>query len=205
MELTRAATAADVDACAGVLARAFFDDPGTLVIESDADRRAAFLPRFFRAFVGASIAEAASPIVPAERVEGVASWYGPGAHGPSIEALLANGFGEAIEVLGPAGTERLTAMVGELDGQHDRRMAGREHLRLEFFGVDPGVQGRGIGSLLADAGHRHADELRLPCYLETFTIWNVRYYENRGYRLVGEYPVGDGVPVYAMERDPIRR
>jgi len=198
----RAATAADVDACAEVLALAFQDDPGAIVFEPDPDARRRFLPAFFQSFVRASLADGGDLVVPADGVTGVASWFGPAIHGPTIESLLANGFGDALAILGDAGTERLTAMVGEIDAQHDRRTAGREHLRLEFFGVAPRMQGTGVGLLLADVGHRRADVLDIPCYLETFTIPNVRYYEKRGYRLVGDYPVGDGVPVYAMERPP---
>jgi GNAT superfamily N-acetyltransferase len=197
---TRAATLDDVDRCTEVLALAFQDDPGTIVFEPDSEARRRFLPAFFRSFVLASLADGGDLVVPADGVTGVASWFGPAIHGPTLESLLANGFGDALAILGGAGAERLTAMVGEIDAQHDRRTAGLEHLRLEFFGVDPRAQGTGVGSRLADVGHRRADTLGLPCYLETFTLPNVRYYEKRGYRLVGEYPVGEGVPVYAMER-----
>jgi ribosomal protein S18 acetylase RimI-like enzyme len=94
-------------------------------------------------------------------------------------------------------------MVGELERQHDR-LIGVPHRRLEFLAVDPGRQGSGIGSALADHGHAIADELGLPCYLETFTESNVRFYERRGYRIIDEFPVGAGVAVYAMLR-PARR
>jgi predicted N-acetyltransferase YhbS len=199
---TRLATPADADDLAEVLALAFQDDPGTIVFEADPVARTRFLRPFFRSFVLAGLADGGELVVPADEDSGVASWFGPGRYGPTIEALLANGFGDALAILGDAGTARLTAMVGTIDAEHDRRMVGREHLRLEFFGVDPRSQGRGIGSLLADVGHRRADELGLPCYLETFTLPNVRYYEHRGYRLTGEYRVGDDVPVYALERPP---
>jgi GNAT superfamily N-acetyltransferase len=199
---TKLAAKADVERCADVLAHAFLDDPGTLVIAPDPVQRAAFLPLFFRSFIAASLAEGANLVVPAGTLDGVAAWFGPGIYGPTIESLLANGFGEALAGLGEDGTERLTAMVGELEAQHDRLTAGREHLRLAFFGVDPIAQGRGIGGALADVGHRRADRLGLPCYLETFTLANVRFYEHRGYRVIDQFPVGDAVPAYAMERPP---
>ena len=92
-------------------------------------------------------------------------------------------------------------MTGEIDAQHERLIAG-PHLWLEFFGVEPGRQRSGIGERPDRDGHRTADALGLPCYLETFTEPNVRYYERRGYRIVGENEVGDGVPVYGMVRLP---
>ncbi len=64
------------------------------------------------------------------------------------------------------------------------------------------AQGTGVGTSLIEHGHRRADDLGLPCYLETFTEPNVRYYERRGYTVASRYTVGDGVPVYAMVRAP---
>ena len=184
-----------------MLARAFHYDPGTVLFLPDSARRAAILPRFFRAFVAASLAEHGDLVVADDPVVGIASWFGPDRHGPSPDAMGGNGFGDVLEAAGPEASQRLLRMVGELDAQHDRLASG-QHLRLEFFGVDPPSQGSGIGSALMEHGHRRADELGIPCYLETFTHENVRFYQGRGYELVGEYEVGDGVPVYGLLRGP---
>ncbi|MBA2314423.1 MAG: GNAT family N-acetyltransferase [Chloroflexi bacterium] len=201
MVKVRPATRGDVEACARLLALSFHDDPGTMVFEPDDARRARILPAFFRTFVAASLAEDADLVVAGDPVAGIASWFGPDRHGPSPEAMDANGFGEALEQMGPEASRRLLAMVGEIEVQHER-LTDDPHLRLEFFGVEPGRQGSGIGSALIEHGHRRADELGLPCYLETFTKPNVRYYERRGYRVIGEYVVGEGVPVYGLARPP---
>lgn len=197
----RPATLSDVDACATVLARAFHDDPGAIVFDPDPDRRAEMLPGFFRTFVAASLAEDGDLIVAGDPIEGIASWFGPDRHGPSDRAMDANGFREVLERWGPEVSERMLAMTGEIERQHARLTTG-PHFRLEFFGVDPSRQGSGIGSVLIEHGHRIADDLGLPCYLETFTEPNLRYYERRNYRIVGEYKVGNGVPVYGMVRPP---
>ena len=197
----RRATLEDLDACVRVLSRSFQDDPGTMVIEPDPDRRHEILPPFFRTFVRAALADGGDLVVPDDTVNGIASWFGPETHGPSEAAMGAAGFGEVIDVFGPEATSRMLAMIGEREAQHASRIQG-PHLRLEFFGVDPDAQGRGIGVMLAEHGHRRADELGLPCYLETFTEWNVDFYTRRGYRVLGTYPVGEAVPVYAMQRDP---
>jgi len=204
MVAIRRATREDIDACAAVLARSFQDDPGTVLYEPDATRRAAILPRFFRTFVAAALDEDGDLVVAGEPITGIASWFGPERHAPSEEAMGANGFGDVLEASGPEATQRLIAMVGELDAQHERLTDGT-HLRLEFFGVDPAAQGSGIGSALIEHGHRRADEMGIPCYLETFTQENVRFYGHRGYELAGEFTVGDGVPVYGLIRPPRER
>lgn len=197
----RSAGLTDVDACADVLARAFQDDPGAIVFDPDPAGRRAMLPSFFRSFVAAGLAEAGEIVLSGAPVEGIACWFGPNRHGPSSEAMEAHGFGAVLEAWGPEASRRIVAMTGEIEAQHQRRMRD-PHLRLDFFGVDPDRQGSGIGSVLIEHGHRIADEFGLPCYLETLTESNVRYYERRRYRVIGQYPVGDSVPVYAMTRQP---
>jgi ribosomal protein S18 acetylase RimI-like enzyme len=197
----RRATAADVERCTEILARAFHDDPGTVIFEPDSDRRRAIMPGFFRTFLLAGLAEGGEIVVPADAVSGVASWFGPDQHGPSDAAMEAAGMAGVVTAFGPAAAGRMAAMVGKIETQHARRMP-EPHLRLDFFGVDPDRQGAGIGTLLMAHGHAIADGERLPCYLETFTESNVRYYERRGYAITGTYRVGDGVPVYTMVRPP---
>jgi len=197
----RPATRDDIDACASVLATAFQEDPGTIRFEPDHARRAAILPLFFRTIVAASLAEDGDLVVAGDPVEGVAIWFGPDQHGPSPDAMGASGFGDVLEAAGPDASQRLLAMVGELDAQHERLTDGR-HLRLDFLGVSPTSQGSGIGSALIEHGHRRADDLRIPCYLDTFTQENVRYYQHRGYELADEFTVGDGIPVYGLLRPP---
>lgn len=201
MTLVRRAADSDIDACATVLAQAFQDDPGTIIFEPDGERRAQLLPRFFRNFVAAALAEDADILVAGDPVVGVASWFGPDRYGPSPDALGAHGFGDVIAMAGEEATGRLLGMVGELERQHEELTTG-PHFRLEFFGVLPTSQGSGIGTALIEHGHERADEMGVPCYLETFTLPNVRYYERRAYRLIREYEVADGVPVYALIRSP---
>jgi GNAT superfamily N-acetyltransferase len=195
----RSATRDDVDSCASVLATAFQEDPGTIVWLPDDAERAAILPDFFRTVVAAGLSEDAGIEVAGDPIEGVAIWFGPERHGPSQEAMGANGFGAILERSGPEATGRLLAMLGEIEATHER-LATEPHMRLEFFGVLPDRQGRGIGTALIEHGHPRADGLGMACYLETFTEPNVRYYERRGYRVVGEFVIGDGVRGYGMLR-----
>ena len=202
MQQVRAATSEDADACAGVLAAAFHDDPGTIVYLPDDAERSEILPQFFRTFVAAALSENADIVVSGDPISGVASWFGPERHAPSDEAMGAHGLGAVLERSGPDGTARLGAMLQEIEGAHER-LATEPHLRLEFFGVSPDLQATGIGTALIEHGHRRADDLGIACYLETFTEPNVRYYERRGYQVVGELTIGDGVRGWGMLRPAV--
>ena len=75
---------------------------------------------------------------------------------------------------------------------------------LEIIGVDPAVQGRGIGTALIQHGMERAQADGLPAFLETSVEGNVAYYERLGFRVVeeGDAPLG-GPHVWFMRRDPI--
>jgi ribosomal protein S18 acetylase RimI-like enzyme len=197
----RKATHDDIDDCARVLALAFQDDPGTINFEPDDERRRSVLPPFFRTFVAASLSEDGDLVVAGDPIEGIASWFGPERHGPSPDAMGAHGFGEVLAVAGPESADRLLAMVGEIERQHSLLTDG-PHYRLEFFGVVPDRQGTGQGTALIEDGHRRADALGLPTYLETFSDWNVGFYRRRGYEVVGEFTIGNGKPGWGMIRPP---
>src|SRR4051794_27145178 len=195
----RTATSGDIDAAEVALALAFQDDPGMIHIEPDATRRANLLPAFFRTFIAASLAEDGDLVVAGDPIEGIASWFGPERHGPSPDAMGANGIADVLGLAGRAATDRLLSMVEEIERQH-AALAHGPHLRLEFYGVVPARQGRGVGTALIDHGHRRADELGVPCYLETFSDANVAFYGRRGYAVVGEFTIDATTHGYGMIR-----
>ncbi len=57
---------------------------------------------------------------PATPITGVASWFGPERHGPSPDAMGAHGFGAILEQSGPDATNRLLAMLQEIEANHGR-------------------------------------------------------------------------------------
>jgi GNAT superfamily N-acetyltransferase len=77
------------------------------------------------------------------------------------------------------------------------------HWYLSTLGVDPVVQGRGIGGGLMQNVFEQADEHGVPCYLETQKESNVQFYEHHGFRvLVDDVHPESGIPVWTMRRDP---
>jgi ribosomal protein S18 acetylase RimI-like enzyme len=193
----------DLDAATEVLALAFQDDPGAMIIEPDpavrhhADRTL-FAPvvRWAIPFGRALVA-----VAPRGSIVGVATFVPAGHSIASDEEMVAAGLLEAVAAV-PAAAARMEPMVGYLEELHARAIDG-PHARLEFFGVDPAVQGSGVGGRLIAAGHATIDAHGERCYLETFTTKNVAFYEKRGYRVVIEGTVpGTQTPVWALIRDP---
>lgn len=75
------------------------------------------------------------------------------------------------------------------------------HLYLDELGVLPEHRRQGIASALLEAGHAWADELGLPCALDTDTDENVRFYERRGYEAIASERVpGSDLVITAMRR-----
>lgn len=77
----------------------------------------------------------------------------------------------------------------------------RAHSHLGPVGVDPELQGRGIGSMLLADYCRRLDQTRLLSYLETDKPENVRLYQRFGYRVTGQADV-IGVTSWFMTREP---
>ena len=192
----------ELDPALAMLARAFHDDPGGLIVEPDEALRPAALKALFAPVVRQAIPF--SHVAVAERggaIVGVATFLPPGHDTPSEDELVAAGLPEALERV-PAAAERMGPMVDFLEAQHAKAIDG-PHWRLEFFGVEPDLQGTGIGSRLIATGHDQADAAGERVYLETFTRKNVAWYEQRGYAVVIEGVVpGTAIPVWGLIRDP---
>ena len=195
----------ELDSTVAVLARAFHDDPGALIIEPDEALRPAALRALFAPVIRHAIPFGHVAVATRDgAIVGAATFLPPGHDTPTDDELIAAGLLDAVAAV-PAAAERMGPMVAFLEGQHAEAIDG-PHWRLEFFGVDPELQGGGIGSRLIDTGHRRADAAGERVYLETFTRRNVDWYEARGYAVVveGIVPATD-VPVWGLIREPLSR
>ena len=93
--------------------------------------------------------------------------------------------------------------IGYLDKIHKEIMGSKPHWYLWVLGVAPNSQGQGIGSRLIQPVLDRADKEQIPCYLETETERNVKFYRKRGFEVVseGEVPGGD-LKLWSLLREP---
>ena len=185
-----------------VLACAFQDDPLFAYILADEEERRTHSPNLFAALVTYTLVYGDCTTTP--ELEGAACWLRPGKTELTFWRILRTGFGLQTSVarFTPQARERFLGVMGYADDVH-KRLMDRPHWYLWALGVDPGRQGRGIGSALLKPALRRADEEGFPCYLETQTEANVRFYEKRAFSVLesGDVP-GHGVPFWTMVREP---
>jgi ribosomal protein S18 acetylase RimI-like enzyme len=74
------------------------------------------------------------------------------------------------------------------------------HWYLSLIGVDPGHQGKGLGSVLLGAMTERLDREGLPAYLESTNVRNLTIYERFGFERHGVIQVDDCPPLFPMFR-----
>ncbi len=90
-------------------------------------------------------------------------------------------------------------VMGKLHAKH----VPDPHWYLLIVGVDPELQGRGVGSALVQEGLSEADASNSSCYLETSEERNIPFYERYGFTVLAQASLGaGGPPGWAMRRDP---
>ncbi len=194
-----------VDAAGRVLARAFVDDPLFVYVAPDeAQRRTALTPIMT---TGVKIGMAAGGEVyrPFAALEGAAIWMPPWhPHVGEDEVREAGGHQMGSYVDEPGMARWGQAMRG-FDEQRAKAMGDFEHWYLMVLGVEPALQGRGVGPRLIAPVLARADEARLPCYLETCKERNLAFYEKQGFEVTGECATADdGLRFWGMRREPRR-
>jgi GNAT superfamily N-acetyltransferase len=192
----RKSTAADVPAMAGVLARAFYDDPVfSWVLKAD-PKRMRMLERGFELFLRRIWMEQEQTYTTADIV-GVAAWELPGKWkvGLGLQLRLAPAM---IRIFGRRLPRVLRALMA-IEASHPTAL----HYYLPFIGVEPAWQGRGLGSALLAPVLERCDRERLPAFLEASTPRNRAMYERHGFDVMEEFKLGQGAPPqWRMWRQP---
>jgi ribosomal protein S18 acetylase RimI-like enzyme len=191
-----------IEPVAGMLARAFDDDPIWSTLWPDAARRATQLRRMFAALARTSMAAGGhATVLDGER--GASLWLPPG-RGVGVGAVLRSRFAMSRAILRMSRSEArsLLAMVRLMDQRH-AALVPEPHWYLWAVGVEPRLHGQGLGTLLVRDGLARADRDGTPVYLETETAGNVGYYERLGFSVAEEATApGVGVPIWLMVRRP---
>jgi ribosomal protein S18 acetylase RimI-like enzyme len=99
---------------------------------------------------------------------------------------------------GPGSPDRLARVMHELWSHHSRE----RHWHVGPVGVEPGLQGLGVGSkvmrLLCDAMDAEGE----IAFLETEKPENVVFYRRLGFEVVSESQLGDQLHTWFMRRPP---
>ncbi|HEY6992460.1 MAG TPA: GNAT family N-acetyltransferase [Xanthobacteraceae bacterium] len=174
-----------------VLTLAFAADPANRWMYPEPAQYLRHFQAFVRAFGGASLALRTA--LASQDYRAVALWLGPNAG--SDDAALVQVIKESV-----AREKRavLTAVIEAMAGYHPEE----PHWYLPLIGVDPALQGRGLGASLLRPVLAECDRARLPAYLESTNPRNRPLYERHGFRPVGEIRVGDFPPIVPMLRRP---
>jgi GNAT superfamily N-acetyltransferase len=194
----RKATAAELPQLAGVLARAFYDDPPTSWVLPDDARRMRILERSFLLFLR-KLWFPQGECYTTEGFVGAAAWELPGAWkvgvGQQLRLLpaMASIYGRLLP--------RLLRAFYKLESNHPHE----PHFYLPFVGVDPDWQGRGIGAALIGPVLERCDREGIAAYLEASTPRSRSLYERLGFAVTEEFQLGEGSPpVWRMWRTPAR-
>lgn len=195
----RVAQKADVRELAGVLGRAFVDDPVMEWMMPDDARRAKALPQVFGAMTRHHfLANDAVEVARRSGAVGAAAlWDPPGRwqQTPREELWMMPAF-----LLAMGRHARRGVVVSELMKRHHPE---EPHWYLAVIGSDPRMRGVGLGNALMRSRLDRCDAEGAPAYLESTKEANVPYYLRFGFEVTGELTLPDGGPtLWQMWRNP---
>jgi GNAT superfamily N-acetyltransferase len=194
--------AGEIGQASHLLARAFAEDPIITHYLDDPVRRAVAFPAFFEGVL--------EEMIPSAEVwacrsggdlVGVAGWLPPDPIEPDTAAAArAEGARQIVERVFP---DEAAALYGGFDALSELHPAD-PHWYLGFVGIEPDLQGRGLGRELLKPVLNMADETGSNCYLETPFPGTHRFYEGLGFTRDSEHFVFSGAKsgVVTFIREP---
>jgi GNAT superfamily N-acetyltransferase len=186
------AAPADKDRAVATLELAFAADPVVRWFWPDPAVYRATFASFVVAIAGGAFERGTALYL--DDVRGVALWLPPGL-GADDDALARI----MLESVDPGILTDLSTFADLVREHHP----DGDHWYLPVTGVDPFVQGKGLGSALLRHALVTCDRDGLPAYLEASTVRSRQLYERFGFRVHGIIQVGSSPSVWPMLRDPI--
>ncbi len=183
---------------AGMLARAFHNDPLFQLAMPDEQHRTRTLPALLKLNLqyGLRFGD-----VYASAQNGLAIWLRPGENAITIPRALQAGMLLTPLKIGLSAVLRLGRLNSISELIHEQ-LAPEPHWYLFLLGVDPVSQGRGLGGLLLQPVLASADAVHQPCYLETNNPSAVRFYQKLGFVIAAErQPTLSNPCLWAMRRE----
>jgi GNAT superfamily N-acetyltransferase len=193
----RPATEGDHEAAAEALALAFADDPAWAHLLPDPGTRAERLLTFFTAEIENLTPEYRQVWI-TEDSSGAAIWARPG----SWRVPLLRTLRPARQMTAVFGS-RLPLAIWTLLRIERHHPSTPGHWYLNYLGVEPRHQGRGIGGALLTPMLELCDREGVPAHLESSTERNRALYERNGFALTETFEMPAGGPlIREMWRDP---
>ena len=189
-------SASDVSLVSATLARAFFSDPVFEWVFPDPERRRESVPRALDAYTRAFARHGGTYMT--DDASGAILALPPGA--VLVEGEDGEAFASELGEIAGADAARMFELFQILDQHHPEA----DFWMVQILGVDPELQGRGIGSLLLGHVLERADRTGAAAYLEATTEDSARLYERHGFAQAGEIHLPDGPTLYRMWRESSR-
>jgi len=188
-----------IDRAVMTIGRAFSPDPMFEWVFPDTAARSAALPRLMRVLVEYGLRY--GRVTTSHDVKAACVWIPPGP-GITIPRMMRCGMLGLPLRIGWGPFARFMAANETMDKIHKARVP-EPHWYLFGIGVDPELQGQGVGSAIIREGLAIADRESKPCYLETSEPRNLGLYKRFGFDVLEEVTLGKGgPPAWAMRREP---
>jgi len=185
----------DVPTLAGVLARAFFDDPVASWAWRPDDLRPAALERFQATRLRQLLVH--GEVWTDESMSCAALWAPPGHWKATVRetAALVPCFARPRLI----GRLPLVTLGWEkLERGHPRD----PHYYLAVLGTDPSAQGRGLASTVLQGVLEQCDRDGIGAFLESSKESNIAFYARHGFRVTEEVRLVRGPSMWKMWREP---
>jgi ribosomal protein S18 acetylase RimI-like enzyme len=188
-------------AAAVVYARAFFEYPMVTHYWPKPKRRARYLAWYLGCAIDYGLRYGEVYTTP--DVAGIAVWLPPGQTHITTWRYILAGYLPLPLRMGIRQFFTETMPSDEWVQRIHEEIVPGAHWYLWGIAVDPGRQGKGIGTALMRPGLERADAQHLPCYLETHDERNVPFYTRRGFDLVRTAQVpGSDLCFWCFLREP---
>jgi ribosomal protein S18 acetylase RimI-like enzyme len=197
----RLLTLADTKVAAQVLAQAFADDPLSIFMLPDERTRLETLYKFFCALGYVNVKDQCAYCA-GDPLGAVAFWK------PPEQGRTVIGIRSLVKFVPLLFTEYLPGyfrmkIIKRQMVAMNKLYVHEPHFYLDYIGVMPSRQGRGLASRLMYPFLEMADKQKAPVYIDTNNSANIPVYEHYGFKCVGEQLVpGTGVTIWALCRRP---
>ncbi len=196
---TKAEFSSTVNEFAGMLSRAFYDDPFYIWIMPNDEKRLSQLHWWMKIMLRYTFKF--GRIHYTEDRMAVAMWLGP--DNPMVNDFRMFSMGLILYPfkIGFRNFMRAVDITAQWNREHKKM--NKRHYYLMVIAVEPEFQGKGIGSRLMQVGLDKADKDGLECFLETVTPEDVQFYKKHNFEIMVNNGFGNNNQFWLMTRDPV--